>query len=64
MSVVAVIPARMGSKRLPGKVLADVGGEPMVLHVAKRLLMAQAVDRVIVATDSDAVQDAVSGVNL
>ena len=57
MSVVAVIPARMGSKRLPAKVVADVGGEPLFVHVASRVLASKAVDRLIVATDSDRVAD-------
>ncbi len=55
MSVVAVIPARMGSKRLPGKVVTEVGGEPLFVHVASRVLASNTVDRVIVATDSDRV---------
>ena len=53
MSVVAVIPARMGSKRLPGKVVADIGGDPLFVHVAKRVLASKTVDRLIVATDSE-----------
>jgi len=60
MSVVAVIPARMGSKRLPAKVLADVQGTPLVVHVWQIVSGCDAVDRVIVATDSDEIEMVVS----
>ena len=53
MSVVAVIPARMGSKRLPAKVLADVQGDPLVAHVWRNVKACDQIDRVLVATDSD-----------
>lgn len=48
--VVAIIQARMESSRLPGKVLADIQGEPMLLRVARRVQRAQTVDQVVVAT--------------
>lgn len=48
---VVAIPARMGATRLPGKPLRLLGGEPLVLHVARRALAAGA-DEVVVATDS------------
>lgn len=41
MPVLVVIPARMGSARLPGKVLADIAGRPMVAHVLARALEAE-----------------------
>ncbi len=47
-----VIPVRMRATRLPGKPLKDICGEPMVLHVWRRAVAAQA-GRVVVATDSD-----------
>jgi len=52
--VLILIPARMAATRLPGKPLADIGGEPMIVHVLRR---AQAADigPVAVATDSAAV---------
>ena len=37
---VVLIPARMASTRLPGKVLADIGGEPLILHVWRRAVAA------------------------
>ena len=49
--IVAVIPARYGSVRLPGKAMADIGGKPMIRHVAERTARSTLVSRVIVATD-------------
>lgn len=40
MKPIILIPARLGSTRLPGKVLADIGGKPMILHVLERALQA------------------------
>lgn len=60
MAVLAVIPARMESSRLPGKVMADILGAPMILHVVERVKRARLVDKVVVATDSYQVQSAVS----
>ena len=48
--IVAVIQARMGSKRLPGKVLQDIAGAPMVIRVAERSAQAGRIEDVIVAT--------------
>ena len=53
-----VIPARYASSRLPGKPLADIGGQPMVLRVLERALQAGA-ESVVVATDDARVQQAV-----
>jgi 3-deoxy-manno-octulosonate cytidylyltransferase (CMP-KDO synthetase) len=50
-SVVALIPARYDSSRLPGKVLADMYGKPMIEHVYRRALGASSVGVVMVATD-------------
>lgn len=49
--VVAVIPARWGSTRFPGKVLAEIAGEPMISHVVRHAGEAARIDRVLVATD-------------
>jgi len=57
--VLILIPARMASTRLPGKPLADVGGRPMIVEVARRSAAAD-IGRVVVATDDEAVRDAVS----
>ena len=50
-----VIPARLGSSRLPRKPLADIGGKPMVIRVAQRAKESNA-KRVVVATDSPEIQ--------
>ena len=57
-SNLVLIPARMASTRLPGKVLADIAGLPMVVQVAKRAQEAD-LGRVVVATDSHQVLNAV-----
>jgi 3-deoxy-manno-octulosonate cytidylyltransferase (CMP-KDO synthetase) len=51
MGVVAIIPARYGSTRLPGKPLADIGGKPMIQHVYESASKAPELSRVLVATD-------------
>ncbi|NMG48407.1 3-deoxy-manno-octulosonate cytidylyltransferase [Azoarcus communis] len=53
-----VVPARHASTRLPGKPLADIGGKPMVVRVMERAL-ASGAGEVWVATDHEAVRDAV-----
>ena len=52
--ILIVIPARMAATRLPGKPLADIAGEPMIVHVLRRA-QAAAIGDVVVATDSEAV---------
>jgi 3-deoxy-manno-octulosonate cytidylyltransferase (CMP-KDO synthetase) len=59
MSVVAVIPARYGSTRLPGKPLAMIGGKPMIQHVYENASKAKLLDEVIVATDDVRIEQAV-----
>lgn len=54
---VAIIQARMTSSRLPGKVLRDIGGEPMLARVVERTRRAQTLDEVVVATTTDASDD-------
>lgn len=58
MSIVVIIQARMASTRLPGKVLANIGGEPMIWHVVSRTRRARLVDRVVVATSVAPADDA------
>lgn len=61
--VVAIIPARYASTRLPGKPILDIGGKPMVVHVAERARQVAAINqsgRVIIATDDQRVFDAVA----
>ena len=53
MSVIAVIPARYGSSRLPAKALAEIDGVPMIVRVWRQACLARTIERVIVATDDD-----------
>ena len=55
MNSIAIIPARMGSSRFPGKPLADIHGLPMVLHVALRTRLARRLSAVYVATCDEAI---------
>lgn len=57
--IVAIIQARMASTRLPGKVLLDIAGEPMLARVVERTQRAQTVAEVVVATTSEASDDAI-----
>jgi 3-deoxy-manno-octulosonate cytidylyltransferase (CMP-KDO synthetase) len=59
VSVVAIIPARYESSRLPGKALAPIAGKPMVEHVYQRASEARSVGVVLVATDDRRIFDAV-----
>jgi len=49
MKVVGVVQARFGSRRLPGKVLAELAGVPMLDHIIRRVQAARRVDEVVVA---------------
>jgi spore coat polysaccharide biosynthesis protein SpsF len=57
---IAIIQARMGSSRLPGKVLLDIAGQPMLERVVERARRAKTLDGVAVATTADPTDDAVS----
>jgi CMP-N-acetylneuraminic acid synthetase len=58
MSVVAVIPARGGSKGIPGKNLRAVGGVPLVVRAITAARSCGLIDRVVVSTDDAAIADA------
>ncbi len=58
MSILAVIPARYASTRLPGKPLVPLGGVPLVLRVLEGLQKCR-VDRIVVATDHDIIREVV-----
>jgi 3-deoxy-manno-octulosonate cytidylyltransferase (CMP-KDO synthetase) len=60
-ATLVAIPARMAATRLPKKPLADIAGEPMIVHVWRRAVAA-GVGRVIVATDSDEIRAAIERV--
>jgi 3-deoxy-manno-octulosonate cytidylyltransferase (CMP-KDO synthetase) len=58
--VVIVIPARLGSTRLPEKLLANLAGKPLVVHTYLRAKQARLADEVILATDDKKIVKAVS----
>jgi len=57
--VVAIIPSRLESSRLPGKALLNICGLPMILHVYKRCMLSNSLDEVYVATDNLKIKDVV-----
>jgi len=59
MQVVAIIPARFGSTRFPGKALANQTGKYLIQHVHEQVTSARSVDRCIVATDDERIMEAV-----
>jgi 3-deoxy-manno-octulosonate cytidylyltransferase (CMP-KDO synthetase) len=56
--VLVLIPARMAATRLPGKPLADIAGEPMIVHVLRRAQAAE-LGPVVIATDDETIATAV-----
>jgi 3-deoxy-manno-octulosonate cytidylyltransferase (CMP-KDO synthetase) len=56
--VIAIIPARFASTRLPGKPLLDVCGKPLIQRVWEAALQSRFLSRIIIATDSDDIADA------
>ena len=61
MEVVALIPARYGSTRLPGKALACETGRYLIQHVYEQVVSARRIHRCIVATDDERIAEAVRG---
>jgi 3-deoxy-manno-octulosonate cytidylyltransferase (CMP-KDO synthetase) len=59
IKVFAIIPARFGSYRFPGKPLAKIQGSPMILHVYQRALKVPGIDQVVVATDDSRIAECV-----
>jgi 3-deoxy-manno-octulosonate cytidylyltransferase (CMP-KDO synthetase) len=59
-TAIAIIPARYGSTRLPGKALLDIEGKPLIRRVYERVIGASRVSRVIVATDDPRIAEAVA----
>jgi 3-deoxy-manno-octulosonate cytidylyltransferase (CMP-KDO synthetase) len=61
MRVLGVIPARLGSTRLPHKPLQPLAGEPLITRVIERVLDHGLLDQLVVATDSEKVAKVVEG---
>jgi 3-deoxy-manno-octulosonate cytidylyltransferase (CMP-KDO synthetase) len=61
LAIVAIIPARFASTRLPGKPLLDIHGKTMIERVHERARAARSVDRVLVATDDERIAAVVRG---
>lgn len=59
--VIAIIPARLASTRLPRKVLLAETGKPLIQHVYESVAKAHSISKVVIATDSDEVRDAALG---
>ncbi|MGY8945986.1 MAG: 3-deoxy-manno-octulosonate cytidylyltransferase [Flavobacteriales bacterium] len=57
MKVIAMIPARFDSERLPGKLMMDLGGEPLIIRTYKNALKSKLFDEVYVVTDSKLIYD-------
>lgn len=57
--VVAIVQARMTSTRLPGKVMMEICGKPVIHHVAGRLRRSSLIDKVTVATTTEATDDVI-----
>ena len=63
MKVIAMIPARFDSERLPGKLMMDLGGEPIILRTYKNALNSKLFDEVYVVTDSKIIFDTLKEFN-
>jgi spore coat polysaccharide biosynthesis protein SpsF len=62
LKIIATIEARMGSTRLPGKILMEVAGKPILQHITERVKRSKLIDEVVVATTTNALDDAVENV--
>lgn len=60
MTVLAILQARTSSSRLPGKVLKDLAGAPMILRQIERIQRAKRIDKLVVATSTEASDDALA----
>lgn len=61
MGVIAIIPARLSSTRLPRKVLLAETGKPLIAHVVESAIRSDRLDRVVVAADDQEIVDALVG---
>ena len=63
MKVLAIIPARMGSSRFPGKPLAKINNKPMIGHVFERVSSCKLLDKTIVATCDNEIREYIQSIN-
>jgi len=61
MKTIAVIPARMGSSRFPGKPIANILGRPMIEHIYKRVAMSKSLDTTYIATCDEEIRQVAEG---
>lgn len=61
MKTIAVIPARMGSSRFPGKPIAKILGRPMIEHIYKRVAMSKSLDATYIATCDEEIRQVAEG---
>ena len=61
MTVLAILPARFGSTRFPGKPLTPIAGKPMIRHVWERTRTAKRIDAVVIATDDERIRKVCEG---
>ena len=57
MNISAVVQARMGSTRLPGKVMLKLSNKPILEHIVKRLELCNSFKKIIIATSTDKKDD-------
>ncbi len=61
MYIAAIIQARMGSSRLPGKVMKEILGKPVLWHLINRLRCSQLIDKIVIATTDEAEDEPILG---
>jgi len=61
VKVSIAIPARLGSQRLPRKLLLDLGGHPVLYHTWRRALAARGVEEVVILTDHEEIREVAEG---
>ena len=62
LNIIGIIPARMGSKKFPGKPMADINGMPMIGHVYNRMMLCEDFADVYVATDDQEIIDYIESI--
>ena len=59
--VLAIVQARMGSTRFPGKVMKEAAGKPLIQHLLERLSLSSLIDKIVVATSTHTTDDPLAG---